>query len=459
MLLTLKKRSYKLTIILTITLGVIFTSRVFAVSEITEINKRLVKTSFTTELPSLNNMELDQFILGKSFFKVPWVASPSVTTARDGLGPLFNANTCINCHKQNGRGKVFHSNESVSRSNIIKLSILSNKSPKHKKQKRLFGFVKEPSYGSQININGISNVDFEAKPNINYTKIKFTYPDGKEVILSKPILKMTQLNYGNLHEKSILSARIAQPLIGLGLVEQISDEQILQNEDILDANSDGISGKANRIWSKENNKIEIGRYTWKASISTVKNQVANAALNDMGLTNPIYKIDNCTQIQKTCIDAPKGKGDFDLPEKRLEAITFYLTHLKIPKRKKIDNDDEKLFNDVGCSGCHKANYDLPNNQRIYPYSDFLLHDMGESLSDNRKEFDADGKEWRTAPLWYLSNTSSILGEDKNYLHDGRAKTIEEAILWHGGEANISKKLFTNLSQANRLKVINFVNQI
>ena len=143
----------------------------------------------------------------------------------------------------------------------------------------------------------------------------------------------------------------------------------------------------------------------------------------------------------------------------MEAITFYLTHLKIPKRKKIDNDDEKLFNDVGCSGCHKANYDLPNNQRIYPYSDFLLHDMGESLSDNRKEFDADGKEWRTAPLWYLSNTSSILGEDKNYLHDGRAKTIEEAILWHGGEANISKKLFTNLSQANRLKVINFVNQI
>ncbi len=459
MSLTVKKLSYKLVFqFLTITLVVFYATRVIAVSEDENLNRSVPLDSFLNPLSNLNNEELDQFILGKSFFRIPWVEAPSATSARDGLGPLFNANTCLSCHKKNGRGKVFQSDNVVSRSNIFKLSIPNNKSLEHIIQIQSNGIIEEPNYGSQININAATGVEFEGKPNIDYQYIPFTYPDGNEVTLRKPFLKLTHLNYGELNPNTFISSRIASPLIGLGLIEQISDAQILENEDIDDINGDGISGKANRVWSRQTNKFEIGKYTWKASSPSIKHQVANAALNDMGLTNPIYPLENCTQRQDNCLNAPKGKGDFDLTPERLDAMSFYLTHLKIPSSVSADKFGAKLFDSIGCSGCHKASYEI-NEQRIYPYSDFLLHDMGSDLSDKREEFSAKGSEWRTAPLWFTLNTSVILGEDKNFLHDGRARTIEEAILWHGGEAKKSKELFINLSHDNRLKIINFVNQI
>ena len=459
MSLTVKKLSYKLVLqFLTITLIVCSATRVIAVSADDNLNRSVPLNSFLNPLLSLTNEELDQFILGKSFFRIPWVEAPSATSARDGLGPLFNANTCLSCHKKNGKGRVFQSADIVSRSNIFKLSIPSNESLEHISQFQNNGFFEEPNYGAQININAVTGVEFEAKPNLDYQYIPFIYPDGNEVTLREPLLKLTHFNYGELSIGTIVSPRIASPLIGLGLIEQISDTQILESEDIDDINGDGISGKANRVWSRQTNKFEIGRYTWKASSPSVKHQVANAALNDMGLTNPFYPLENCTHRQTECLNAPKGKGDFDLTPERLEAITFYLTHLKIPSRFSIDKDGAKLFDDIGCSGCHKASYEI-NEQRIYPYSDFLLHDMGAALSDKREEFSAKGNEWRTAPLWFTLNTSKILGKDKNFLHDGRARTIEEAILWHDGEAKKSKELFTNLSHKNRLKIINFVKQI
>lgn len=382
-----------------------------------------------------DNDQYDQIILGKSFFRIPWVAAPASTTARDGLGPLFNANTCTSCHPHNGRGKLVNSKGEMDRSAVVLLNIAFN------------GFVPEPSYGSQININAISGVAFEAKPIISYQHKKIIYPDGKQVILKKPLVKLYKLNYGPLHPQANLSIRIAPPLIGLGLLESIPERDILANEDIEDQNHDGISGKANIQQGK------VGRFTWKASVSSLKQQIAKAANGDMGLTNPLYPNENCTKIQTDCLNAPKGIGDyFDLPMQRLNAISFYLKSLKPPQFSVTETQGQQLFKQIGCNQCHKPHFTLTSGKIIYPYSDLLLHDMGEDLNDNRREFLADPSEWRTTPLWGI-------GKNTNFLHDGRASTIEEAILWHGGEAMRSKVLFMKLPINNREKLLKFVSQL
>lgn len=416
--------------------------------------------AFTEPLSNLDNHQLDTFILGKSFFRVPWVEAPASTTARDGLGPLFSANTCLSCHEKNGRGKVFNADNKVSRSHVVRLSIPSDGSNQHPQIWAKHGFIPEPTYGAQISINGVSDVPFEAKVVIDYTPKKVQYADGKIVVLQKPSLHLEQLNYGALQKNTIVAGRIAPALVGLGLIEQITDAQILAHEDIDDDNQDGISGKANRVFSQQNNRLEIGRYTWKGGVSSVQQQVANAALNDMGLTSPMHPDENCTPAQTHCLQAPKGGGQpFDLTQQRLEAMGFYLTHLALPQSTVTQKQGQQLFTDTGCAQCHQPRYSLPSGTVIAPYSDFLLHDMGRDLSDGRQEYLANGSEWRTPPLWGLGRFSKILKKAKNFMHDGRARSVEEAILWHGGEAQKAKKAFMNLPLQAREKIIQFIHQL
>lgn len=403
-----------------------------------------------------NLTDNDKFILGRSFFVIPWVASPSSTTARDGLGPLFNANTCMSCHENNGRGKVLNANGSLHRSNTIKISIPSDNSTANKEKLKISGLILEPNYGEQININAIYGVDFEAKPKINYKKLIFNYPDGDSVILKEPHINIENLNYGEMDENVNLSARIATSVIGLGLIEQISDAEILANEDIYDKDNDSISGKANKVWSRKNNTIEVGKYGWKASTSTITDQVAKAAHEDMGLTNYLYPSENCNDIKMNC--EQYQQADFDLTKQRLEAISFYIQKLTTKRNNNKNAAGEKIFNDIDCSKCHTGGYNTAFG-KIYPYSDFLLHDMGDQLGDNLTDFDATGNEWRTAPLWNIANDIKTLKGDINFLHDGRAKTIEEAILWHAGEANKSKELFVKLNKEQKNELINFIKNL
>lgn len=454
----LRKPNYKRLVILSIsTLAVSLMARVFA-NGLEDLSTRILNQSFTQIQLDLNNDEVDEFILGKSFFRIPWVQAPSATTARDGLGPLFSANTCVNCHAKNGRGKVFEANNIVDRSHVIRLSILSNGTDEHQRMMAKIGFIPEPSYGAQISINGVLGVPFEAKPLVHYSTKDIYYPDGAIVTLQKPTIKLKNLGYGDLHPNTIVSARIAPALVGLGLLEKITDAQILANEDVHDANHDGISGKANRVWSSQTRQMEIGRYTWKASAPTVRHQSANAAINDMGLTNPIHEHQSCTPIQVVCINASKDGKKHELTAQRLSAISYYLTHLKLPKSIVKEHQGQRLFSEIGCSQCHVPSYSLPNTT-IYPYSDFLLHDMGKDLADSRSEFDALGNEWRTPPLWRLGRAALILKDNKNFLHDGRARNLEQAILWHGGEAEKSKTLFMNLPISSRGKILQFLNEI
>jgi CxxC motif-containing protein (DUF1111 family) len=417
------------------------------------------KKALMQPFDGMSHEEEEFFILGKSFFRVPWVHAPAITTARDGVGPLFSASTCKNCHPNNGAGVAIAKHGKPSRSLLLRLG------HKHtlKSDINTTGFTPDSTYGAQLSIHGSVKTKFEGTLKVVYEEILGEYPDGTKYVLRKPTYSAENLHYGSLDKETIIAPRIGSALIGLGFIEQIREEDILANEDIDDKNKDGISGKANYVYNPETNRTELGRFTWKASASTVKHQSAAAAHNDMGLSNPLFPSDNCTQKQKECLEEAelgKGKHRFDLNGARLDAITYYLTHLKVPVRKKSKEakEGERIFEKVGCISCHTSSFTTSTGIKIKPYSDFLLHDMGEGLADGRSEFLANRLEWRTAPLWGKGLQKRVSGE-ANFLHDGRARSVEEAILWHGGEAEVSKNTYMSLDKKSREKLLQFIESI
>ena len=439
----------------------IFATGLFAVNNNNEIiSSSKDKSLLLKPFPSLNDEQYDKFILGRSFFVIPWVEAPSVTSARDGLGPLFNANTCVSCHPANGRGTLL--NEDLpSRSLVARLSIDSDNSESHKNILEKKGFIPEPVYGNQLALNGIHGVDFEGKVKIDFDEVTVNFPDGEIQTLLKPKYSLEKLNYGALHKDANISYRIAPTLNGIGLIESISKEDILANEDEFDKNNDGISGRANFVYSNITKKEELGKYTWKASVASLKEQVAGAASNDMGLTTTIFPNENCTQSQKECNEAHKAKDAIDLPDERLDAVTYYLKNIKTYEAIKSKEYEEglEIFEQISCAKCHISSFNTNKGFQISPFSDFLLHDMGEELADERVEFKASKKEWRTAPLWGLALHEKINKEKPRLLHDGRARTFQEAILWHGGEASDSKENYMNLPKDKREKLIKFLEEL
>ncbi|PCJ35945.1 MAG: thiol oxidoreductase [Cellvibrionales bacterium] len=411
----------------------------------------------------LDDDSLDQSALGRSFFTIPWVEAPSATTARDGLGPLFNANSCASCHKNNGGGAASTlGGKSLSRSIVIKLAqrvdALSNQTNLNA------GFKPDPVYGGQLAINGTSDVPFEGQVAVTIDSRIFTYPDGRQVTLTKPLFRISQLNYGPLSETTTLQPRRSPALIGMGLVDAIPDTQLIQRQDEHDQNNDGISGRASWVFSVEEKKLKLGRFGWKASTTSVNEQVANAAHNDMGLTNPLFPDENCTAAQTACNRAYKS-GGFDIPEQRLKAVSFYLRHLRVPVSQSVAQEEGgQLFLSTGCQACHQTAYTTDKGVEVNPYSDFLLHDMGDDLADDSgftgssltgTDRQVQGAEWRTAPLWGLG-LAKTLNPQAGYLHDGRATTIEQAILWHDGEALKAKNRFTQLNKKERDLLLSFL---
>jgi CxxC motif-containing protein (DUF1111 family) len=443
-------------------LVVIFATGLFAVDNSDKyLSNDKNNSIFLKPINNLNDEQYDKFILGRSFFTIPWVESPSVTTARDGLGPLFNANTCISCHPSNGRGTLINKDGFSSRSLVARLSIKSNDSKEHQEFLKYKGFVPSSVYGNQLSINGIHGIDFEGNIKIDFEEVEVIFPDSEKQLLLKPKYSLVNLNYGALSEDSNVSYRLAPTLNGMGLITLISDEDILKNEDINDKNEDGISGRANWVYSNLTKKEELGKYTWKASVASLKEQVAGAASNDMGLTTSIFPNENCTSFQKECNEAPKAKDFIDLPDERLDAVTYYLKNIKTytPKITKEYKEGLEIFEQISCSKCHISSFDTKKGFKVFPYSDFLLHDMGEELSDGRVEFKANQNEWRTAPLWGLALHEKINKEKPRLLHDGRARSFQEAILWHGGEAIKAKENYMNLPKEKREKLLKFLEEL
>lgn len=420
-------------------------------------------------LPSANlspSRRLD-FSVGNSFFRNPWVSAPATTTARDGLGPLFNTNACQNCHIKDGRGHPPQPDAVSAVSMLVRLSIPAGS--EHAAIIQRLGVLAEPTYGSQLQDMSNPGVAPEGKVRVSYSTQQITLNDGQQVELRQPKLEISQLGYGPLHPDTLLSARIAPPMIGLGLLEAIPEAAILANADSDDRNGDGISGRANQVWDRDQQRSVLGRFGWKAGQPTLNQQNAEAFANDMGLTSELVTQDNCTQAQSDCRSAPQG-GELEVSANILASVLFYTRNLAVPARRDVDNtavlQGKNLFYQAGCQACHTPQFTTARdaaepelaNQLIRPYSDLLLHDMGDGLADNRPEFLASGREWRTPPLWGIGLTQAVNGHTQ-FLHDGRARNLLEAILWHGGEAEAAKQQVLSFSTEQRAALLTFLNSL
>lgn len=408
------------------------------------------------------------FSVGNSFFRNPWVQAPASTDARDGLGPLFNTNGCQNCHIKDGRGHPPEQNDLHAVSMLVRLSIPAM-TPEQKAAFIKDGVIPEPTYGGQLQDFALQDQRAEGQINITYTDVPVTFKDGTTVTLRKPNLKIIDLGYGEMHPDTQFSARVAPTMIGLGLLESIPDETLLEWSDEDDLNGDGISGKTNKVWDVQANDFAIGRFGWKAGQPNLMQQNAAAFNGDVGLTSNLFPNENCTSKQTLCDYLPNG-GKPEVSDKILNFVEFYSQHLAVPIRRNVNEPAVKqgqaLFAKAGCESCHKTSVKtgvregLPalSNQTIHPYTDMLLHDMGEGLADNRPEYLANGREWRTAPLWGIGYTKEVNGHTY-FLHDGRARNLMEAVLWHGGEAESAKQKVLAFNQTERDALIAFLNSL
>jgi CxxC motif-containing protein (DUF1111 family) len=407
---------------------------------------------------------------GRRKFNEPW----SLRNELDGvwgLGPTYNEINCPACHQQASRSPAPGHGEEAQRGMVIRLSV-----PGRNEQG---GPLPHPRYGDQLQNRGIANrVPREGRASVFYDEIKTSYADGEPVSLRKPRIEFRDLQFGELGRDILISPRIAPALFGLGLLEAVSEAELIElAKRQLEF---GVSGKPNYVWDEEKQMTVLGRFGWKANQPSIRQQVAAALLNDIGATSSIFPLDNCPSVQALCrTDTTTtncgggetgctGKLLHEVLPSRLETITTYLQALPVADRSvTVENaevtEGQRLFKEAQCLACHVAELTtdgasvIPKhaNITIRPYSDLLLHDMGEGLADGRPDFLADGHEWRTPPLWGIGSLGKLSGHS-DLLHDGRARNIAEAILWHGGEAERAREAFVRLPKRQREALIKFV---
>lgn len=406
------------------------------------------------------------FSVGNSFFRNPWVEAPASTSARDGLGPLFNTNSCQGCHIKDGRGHPPGA-DTPSVSLFLRLSVPAD-SETDADMLAMHGVKPAPVYGTQLQTAAIPGVKPEADLAVTWTPVNRTLADGTVVELRKPEFRIEHPNYGPLPENLLISPRVAPQMIGVGLLETIPLDDLEALADPDDKDNDGISGKLNQVWDLRTRKTAAGRFGWKAGEPTVEQQSMGAFAGDMGLVSTLKSENDCMPEQK-CEGYATG-GTPEVTDKIADFVTFYAKSLAVPARRNMNKPSvqrgAKLFNETGCAACHTPRFTTGNdsdrpdlsNQTIWPYTDLLLHDMGPALADGRNEFLANGNEWRTAPLWG-TGLVQVVNPQAGFLHDGRARTLEEAILWHGGEASPAAERYSKMSATDRQALIDFLNSL
>lgn len=448
------------------------------------------KNAFSFPFAHLDDPERTRFVIGNSFFKRNWVEAPASTTARDGLGPHFIARSCAACHTLDGRGEPPDWKRTIGPEPentvalLIRLSVPGEPDPHA-------GVKPEPVYGDQFNNAAIQGVKPEGHVEIHGTPVKGRFADGTPYTLQRPEYRLTKLGYGPMAKDVMISPRIAPQVIGLGLIEAIPESEILANAREQAAMPGPIKGQPNRVWDAFAQKEVIGRFGWKANVGTVAHQSAGAFLGDMGITSSVNWRETCTSTQKDCLAAPHGGGarkardgivpaaqasaaQPEIDDKTLGDVIFYTATLAPPARR-APNDPQvlkgqALFAQAQCAVCHRPGYTTGeppfprfstakvSGQRIWPYTDLLLHDMGPDLADGRPDFLASGSQWKTPPLWGIGLFKAVNGHQR-LLHDGRANGVLEAILWHGGEARPAKEMVLKMSKAEREALIKFVESL
>jgi CxxC motif-containing protein (DUF1111 family) len=421
----------------------------------------VTRTAFTKPASALVGDRLDGFFVGNSIFNRNWVTAPSSTIGLDGLGPTFNATSCSACHLLDGRGRPPDPGKPML-SALVRLSVLDPSG----------AVVAEPSYGDQFNPSSILGVPGEGLVELTWTEEPGQYGDGSPYSLRRPTIGFTNLGFGAMAEGTMTSLRVAPQVAGLGLLELVAEADIVALADPDDADGDGISGRPNRVFDVTAGVDRLGRFGWKANQPSIFQQSAGAFLGDIGITSSLFSQQNCPPAQGACLAATDGTGDdgVEVSNDKLARITFYGMTLAAPGRRHVRDPDvldgKRLFSDIGCAGCHTpvlhtaASTELPElaGQTIRPYTDLLIHDLGDDLADGRPDFLADGREWRTPPLWGIGLIKTVNGHDL-LLHDGRARGVAEAILWHGGEAVAAREAFRALSADDRARLIAFLESL
>lgn len=418
----------------------------------------------------------ETFKLGNALFRKLWVSSPSSTLASDGLGPLFNARACQSCHIKDGRG---HPPEGAADATSMFLR-LARPARSDEERRALEDFLvaslPDPTYGGQLQDLAVPGLKAEGRMVIAYQEQQVELADGSVVSLREPSYSVADLGFGPLDPETSLSPRMTPQMIGMGLIESIHPADILAHADPDDLDGDGVSGRIAMARDPATGKLAVGRFGWKAQNATVRQQSSGAFSGDIGISTPDDPASHgdCTPHQAECLALPTGVqaslGQVEAPDPVLDLVTFYSQNLAVPARREVDDAHvlagKQMFYDLGCTTCHVPKYVTSRKaatkahrfQLIWPYSDFLLHDMGEGLADGQQVGSANGQEWRTPPLWGTGLTE-IVNEHTFFLHDGRARNLTEAILWHGGEAQNARDGFAGLEKTDRDNLLKFLESL
>ncbi|WP_269932784.1 di-heme oxidoreductase family protein [Aminobacter sp. HY435] len=438
--------------------------------------KRVNQDAFSHSSANITFEEEGTFKLGNGMFRKLWVSSPSSTQASDGLGPLFNARACQSCHLKDGRGHPPEGNPDATSMFFRLARAAETEEEKAAVADRKARNFPDPVYGAQFQDLAVPGLAGEGRMVISYEEVPVTLGDGTILSLRKPSYSVADLGYGPMDPRTTLSPRVTPQMIGLGLVEQIHPADILAKADPNDRDGDGISGKASIVRDGKSGGLTLGRFGWKAQTPSIRQQSADAFAGDIGISTPdvVHHWGDCTEAQADCLAMPNGVqdrlGPVEAPDPIMDLVTFYSQNLAVPARRDIDDPrvllGKQMFYEAGCASCHTPKFvtrrDAPNKaqkfQLIWPYTDFLLHDMGDGLADGQQVGDASGNEWRTPPLWGVGLTETVNGHTF-FLHDGRARNLTEAILWHGGEARAARDRFANLAADDRAALIKFLESL
>ena len=384
------------------------------------------------------NLTADQqatFVAGSGPFDFHWEVPQ--------LGPLFNNDACFGCHGGNGRGLSQIGNDALVSQALIRVSLVTGTPDVPG------GDVPVPGFGLQLQDHASVGLP-EVIVTQAWVEHAERYGDGEVVMLREPRIDARLPDGTSLGPDVRMSYRQSLGVFGLGLLEAVPDATILALADPDDRDGDGISGRVNLVWDGLRQTTAIGRFGHKATVATLREQTAAAFASDIGLSNAVF---------------PEADGSRDVADLQLDQTVFFVSTIGVPAAAPQDaaaRDGRALFDELGCAACHVAtlvtgDHPIPQlaHQTIHPYTDLLLHDVGDRLTDARRDFTAEGVEWRTPPLWGLGLVQ-VVAPDATFLHDGRARTVAEAILWHGGEAQAACDGFRLASKQQRDALIGFL---
>lgn len=469
--------------------------------------------AFSAPAANLTAMDLQQHLTGDGNFEQSFVSAPNPVHPRfDGLGPVNNNNDCNSCHQRDGRGTPPSFSDTIvklgnNESLFLRISIeeqggalcVPDFANRYCAPSAVPGFSSQLFHRGQILARPDSPGTGQADVYVRYVTAEVQYPDGAMITLRKPVFEIRN-PYDNSGEKPgdnnppvsrllqddvKISPRIGMPVFGLGLLEAISETDILSLADEDDADGDGISGRPNFVFDPKKqllsdpDPVSLGRFGWKANTPSVEVQSLGALRSDIGVTNFLFPDESIAGTplhddyltrnpDDTGMDA---QGNPEADNAFADSVVFYVQTLHVPARRNVDDPGvirgARLFSAAGCAACHHPSFVTGahpdgigelDNQTIYPFTDMLLHDMGDGLADGRRDFIATGREWKTRPLWGIGLTH-VVNPLAGFLHDGRARTLEEAILWHGGEAQQSRENFRTMSRDDRAALLRFLGSL